>query len=331
MTSIPVSFHTSGSDLVTSHKLSKVRPGQAKHLNRKLLRKNSGTVESRAGGWVGDIILLELIQKMCSFKKPLCIRCGSALAAKDTASQVSQTQRLQWLKLLTAFLPISPRAEVLTPLAAQAPHWVITSVPRAPQSCSFHTRGHTLLYCSGELAQAALLADSVPEQPAAQEEENWTYVRGKKALLFWKGAYSWKGNNEKPRNAHVKINLVPPALLFFPFVPSHSLSSLLRSLDSSETQAPVTPTVCCKEEYYTPHVLAESSFCCYGVNTSYCCSFWWQNQDSGKRGGQLWCALLIGWGAGHSARETWWEKNSPQTHNSNANYTWKCAAIWYHG
>lgn len=24
------------------------------------------------------------------------------------------------------------------------------------------------------------------------------------------------------------------------------------------------------------------------------------------------------------------EKNSPQTHNSNANYTWKCAAIWYH-
>lgn len=24
------------------------------------------------------------------------------------------------------------------------------------------------------------------------------------------------------------------------------------------------------------------------------------------------------------------EKNSPQTHNSNANYTWKYAATWYH-
>ena len=95
MTSIPVSFHTSGSDLVTSHKLSKVSPGQAKCLNRKLLRKNSGTVESGAGGWVGDIIHLELVQKTCSVKKPLCIRCDSAPAAKGTASQVSQTQRLQ--------------------------------------------------------------------------------------------------------------------------------------------------------------------------------------------------------------------------------------------
>lgn len=42
MTSIPVSFHTSGGDLVTSHELSKVSPGQATHLKRKLLRKNSG-------------------------------------------------------------------------------------------------------------------------------------------------------------------------------------------------------------------------------------------------------------------------------------------------
>lgn len=73
MTSIPVSFHTSGSDLVTSHKLSKVNPGQAKRLNRKLLRKNSGAVGSGAGGWVGDIIPLELVQKTRSVKKPLCI------------------------------------------------------------------------------------------------------------------------------------------------------------------------------------------------------------------------------------------------------------------
>lgn len=115
MTSIPVSFHTSGTDLVTSHKLSKVSPGQAKHLNRELLRKNSGTVESRAGGWVGDIILLELVQKTCSFKKPLCIRRGSAQAAKGTASQVSQAQRLQQLKLLTAFLPISPWSRGVNP------------------------------------------------------------------------------------------------------------------------------------------------------------------------------------------------------------------------
>lgn len=115
MTSIPVSFHTSGSDLVTSHKLSKVSPGQAKRLNRKLLRKNLGTVESRAGGWVGDIILLELVQKMCSSKKPLCIRCSSAPAAKGTASQVSQTQRLQQLKLLTAFLPVSPQSRGANP------------------------------------------------------------------------------------------------------------------------------------------------------------------------------------------------------------------------
>lgn len=66
MTSIPVSFHTSGSDLVTSLKLSKVSPGQAKLLNRKLLRKNSGSVESGAGAWVGDIIPLESAQKVCS-------------------------------------------------------------------------------------------------------------------------------------------------------------------------------------------------------------------------------------------------------------------------
>lgn len=115
MTSIPVSFHTSGTDLVTSHKLSKVSPGQAKRLNRKLLRKNSGTVESRAGGWVGDIIPLEVVQKTCSFKKPLCIRCGSAPAAKGTASQVSQIQRLQQLKLLTAFLPFPPRSRGANP------------------------------------------------------------------------------------------------------------------------------------------------------------------------------------------------------------------------
>lgn len=75
MTSIPVSFHTSGSDLVTSHKLSKVSPGQAMHLNRKLLRKNSGAVESGAGGRVGDIIPVELVQKTCSVKK----LCASAV------------------------------------------------------------------------------------------------------------------------------------------------------------------------------------------------------------------------------------------------------------
>lgn len=115
MTSIPVSFHTSGSDLVTSHKLSKVSPGQAERLNRKLLRKNLGTVESRAGGWVGDIILLELVQKTCSSQKPLCIRCGSALAAKGAASQVSQAQELQQLKLLTAFLPVSPQSRGANP------------------------------------------------------------------------------------------------------------------------------------------------------------------------------------------------------------------------
>lgn len=101
---------------------------------------------------------------------------------------------------------------MLTPLAAQAPRWVITSVPRAPR-CSSHIRGHTSLCGFGKLAQAALLADSIPKRPAAQEEANWTYVLGKKTLLFWKGAYAWKGNNEKPRNAHVKINLVPPAFL----------------------------------------------------------------------------------------------------------------------
>lgn len=78
VTSIPVSFHTSGSDLVTSHKLSKVSPGQAECLNRKLLKKNSGAVESGAGGWAGDIIPLELVQKTCSLKKPLCICCASA-------------------------------------------------------------------------------------------------------------------------------------------------------------------------------------------------------------------------------------------------------------
>lgn len=79
VTSIPVSFHTSGSDLITSHKLGKVSPGQAKCLNRKLLRKNSGAMESVAGGWLGDIIPLELLQKMCSLKKPLSIHCSSAL------------------------------------------------------------------------------------------------------------------------------------------------------------------------------------------------------------------------------------------------------------
>jgi len=115
MTSIPVSFHTSGSDLVTSHKLSKVSPGQAQLLNRKLLRKNSGTVESGAAGWVGDIIPLELIQKTCSVKQPLCSRCDSAPAAKGTTSQVSQTQGLPRLQLLTTFLPGSPRSRGANP------------------------------------------------------------------------------------------------------------------------------------------------------------------------------------------------------------------------
>lgn len=38
-TSIPVSFLTSGTELVISHRLRKVNPGQAKLLSRKLLRK----------------------------------------------------------------------------------------------------------------------------------------------------------------------------------------------------------------------------------------------------------------------------------------------------
>lgn len=71
-------------------------------------------------------------------------------------------------------------------------------------------------------------------------------------------------------------------------------------------------TVCCKKECYIPYVLAGSSFCSYGVNVSYYCSFWQQHQDSGKREGQLWCALLIEWGAGHTAGETRWEKTFPK-------------------
>lgn len=195
MTSIPVSFHTSGSDLVTSHKLSKVSPGQAMRLNRKLLRRNSVSVESRAGGWVGDIILLELVQKTCSFKKPLCILCGCAPAAKDTASQVSQTQRLQQQKLLAAFLPVSPWSRGANPTGCPSSTLGDYKHPQSPH-CSSYTRGHTSHYCFGKLAQAALLADSIPKQSAAQEEANWAYVQGKKTLLFWKGAYSWKGSNE---------------------------------------------------------------------------------------------------------------------------------------
>lgn len=188
MTSIPVSFHTSGTGLVTSHKLSKVSPGQAKRLNRKLLRKNLGTVESRAGGWVGDIILLELVQKTCSSQKPLCIRCGSALAAEGAASQVSQAQRLQQLKLLTAFLPVSPQSRGAKPSGCLSSTLADYRVPRAPR-CSSHTRGHTWLCCSGKLAQVALLADSVPKRPAARRRQA-EHMCWERKLLFWKGAYS---------------------------------------------------------------------------------------------------------------------------------------------
>lgn len=170
MTSIPVSFHTSGSDLVTSHKLSKVSPGQAKRLNRKLLRKNLGTVESRAGGWVGDIILLELVQKTCSSKKPLCIRCGSAPAAKGSASQVSQTQRLQQLKLLTAFLPVSPQSRGANPTGC--PSSTLGDY-KCPQSSplQFPYQRSRFACCFGKLAQAALLADSTSKLPKLRRRQ----------------------------------------------------------------------------------------------------------------------------------------------------------------
>lgn len=191
MTSIPVSFHTSGTDLVTSHKLSKVSPGQAKRLNRKLLRKNLGTVESRAGGWVGDIILLELVQKTCSSQKPLCIRCGSALAAEGAASQVSQAQRLQQLKLLTAFLPVSPQSRGANPSGCLSSTLADYKCPQSSPLQFPYQRSHLalLLWQAGPGSIAGRLC---PQATCSSEKASWTYVLGKKTAVL-EGCLLMKG------------------------------------------------------------------------------------------------------------------------------------------
>lgn len=213
MTSIPVSFRTSGSDLFTSHKLSKVSPGQAKRLNRKLLRKNSGAVESGAGGWVGDIIPLESVQKTLSVKKPPYIGRDSALAAKGTASQVSQTQRWHRLQLLRTFLPSSPRSRGSNPagLPKLRAGWLRVS-PAAPP-CSSHRRGHALLHPPGKPPQAVLLTGSMQSTlQLGRRKIKHTWL-GEKTHYFGRVLIQKNGNSEKPRNVHVKIPLVLPTLL----------------------------------------------------------------------------------------------------------------------
>lgn len=64
-TSIPVSLLTSGTELVISLRLSKVMPGQAKSLSKKLLKKTPVLWEVELATLVGNIISSELVPRKC--------------------------------------------------------------------------------------------------------------------------------------------------------------------------------------------------------------------------------------------------------------------------
>lgn len=154
---------------------------------------------------------------------------------------------------------------MLTPLAAQALHWVITSVPRVPSAVPIPevTLRSTALaswprqHCWQTLS---------PNNLQLRRRQIEHMCRERKLCSFGRVLIHEREVMKAKKCSHENQLGAARSPGLFPCVHSRSLSSLLRYLDSSETQAPMIPTVCCKKKCYTLHVLAESSFCCYGVN-----------------------------------------------------------------